>query len=350
MEEAELVRFIVRCSEIGYSRTKRDVICMVQRLCDHKGLQVQVSSGWWVGFQKRHPILTVRCAESIAHARVIASDSDVFERYYDMLEATLWDNSLLESPASIFNCDETGMPLSPGPSKVVATRGQKHPYQIASGDKAHITALVCASAAGYAIPPMVIFDRKYLNPQLTIGEVPGTFYGLSENGWMDAHLFNEWFHNHFLRYAPACRPLLLLLDGHSSHFQPAVVEMAAAEEVIIFCLPPHTTHVTQPLDNGAFSALKAHWKEACREHMTLNPGQVVTRYSFSELFSKAYSKAFTIANIAGSFRGTGVYPFNRHALLPPETGPNLAQRTGLAYIPLFSPWPQHARAQGVPCI
>ena len=143
---------------------------------------MQVSSEWWVGFQKWHPILAVRCAESIAHARIIASDSDILESYYDMLEATLRDNGLLESPANIFNCDETGMPLSPGPSKVVSTRGQKHPYQVASGDKAHITALVCASAAGYAIPPMIIFDRKYLNPQLTIGEVLGTFYWLSENG------------------------------------------------------------------------------------------------------------------------------------------------------------------------
>ena len=344
-EEAKLVRFITRCSEIGYSRTKRDIICMVQRLCDHKGLQVQVSSGWWASFQKRHPTLTIRCAESIARARVIASDSDALERYYDELEKTLLDNGLWESPASIFNCDETGMPLSPGASKVVAPRGEKHPYQVASGDKAHITALVCASAAGYAIPPMVIFDWKFLNPQLTIGEVPGTFYGLSDSGWMDTHLFNEWFCNHFLKYAPSSRPLLLLLDGHSSHFQPAVVEMAAAEEVIIFCLPPHTTHITQPLDNGAFGALKLHWKEACREHMILNPGQVVTRYTFSQLFCKAYSRAFTIGNIMGSFRDTGVYPFNRKALLPPESEPNLAQKSGLAYIPLFSPRPQRARKQ-----
>ena len=73
-------------------------------------------SGWWVGFQKQHAIL--------AHARVIASHSDVLERYYDMLEATLRDNGLLESPSSIFNCDKTGMPLIPGPSKIVATRGQ----------------------------------------------------------------------------------------------------------------------------------------------------------------------------------------------------------------------------------
>ena len=88
----------------------------------------------------------------------------------------------------------------------------------------------------------------------------------------------------FLRCAPSCSPLLLLLDGHSSHYQPAVVEMAAAEQVIIFCFPLHTMHITQPLDNGAFGALKLHWKEACREHMTMNSGQVVTRYSFSQLF------------------------------------------------------------------
>ena len=75
-------------------------------------------SRWWVGFQKWHAIL------AIAHARVIASHSDVLERYYDMLEAILWDNGLLESPSSIFNCDKTGMPLIPGPSKIVATREQ----------------------------------------------------------------------------------------------------------------------------------------------------------------------------------------------------------------------------------
>ena len=110
------------------------------------------------------------------------------------------------------------------------------------------------SAAGYAIPPMVIFDRKRLNPQLTIGEVPGTHYGLTDNRWMTARLFHEWFCHHYLRYAPSCRPLLLLLHGHSLHYQPAVVEIAAAEGVIIFCLPPHTSHISQPLDNVAFAA------------------------------------------------------------------------------------------------
>ena len=35
---------------------------------------------------------------------------------------------------------------------------------------------------------MVIFDRKSLNPDWAIEEVPGTFYGLSDSGWIDTEL------------------------------------------------------------------------------------------------------------------------------------------------------------------
>ena len=94
---------------------------------------------------------------------------------------------------------------------------------------------------------MVIWDRKTLAPELTIGEVPGTIYGLSGNGWMDMELFDVWFENHFLRYAPSVRPLLLLLDGHSSHYCPGTIKLAAKERVIIFTLPPNTTAPRQGL-------------------------------------------------------------------------------------------------------
>ena len=45
-----------------------------------------------------------------------------------------------------------------------------------SGVKKQITVIACANAAGNVIPPLVLFSRKALNPQLTIGEVPGTMY------------------------------------------------------------------------------------------------------------------------------------------------------------------------------
>ena len=63
-------------------------------------------------------------------------------------------------------------------------------------------------------------------------------YALSESGWITAKIFDDWFHNHFLCYAPPVRPILLMLDGHSSHYNPSIIESAAEEGVIIFCLPP----------------------------------------------------------------------------------------------------------------
>ena len=129
---------------------------------------------------------------------------------------------------------------------------------------------------------------------------------------MDTELFEQWLKNHFLLYAPPARPLLLLLDGHTSH-QLDVLRIAAAEGVIIFCLPPHATHILQPLHNGAFGALKQHWSEACHRCCSKNPGKVVNRYNLCEVFHSAWVEG--MAMIIASFRVTGIYPPARDVVL-----------------------------------
>ena len=94
---------------------------------------------------------------------------------------------------------------------------------------------------------------------MDIGEVPGTMYGLSETGWMNGDIFSEWFSYHFLKYAPPARPLLLIMDGHPSHFTPDFIHKAASEDIIVMSLPPNSTHHTQPLDKGVFSPLNQAW-------------------------------------------------------------------------------------------
>ena len=167
--------------------------------------------------------------------------------YFDLLEETLLSNELIDKPCQIFNCDETGMPLSPHPPKM---EGVRHPIAATSGDKSQITVHACCSAGGYVIPPFVIFERKTLKPELANGEVPETMYGLSSNGWMDSDLFDQWFTPHFLAYAPPTRPLLLLLDDHSSHYQPSVIKKAAEEHIVIF-----VSLTQQPLHSICFGAL-----------------------------------------------------------------------------------------------
>ena len=142
-------------------------------------------------------------------------DEEAIGRYYALLESTLTENGLLDDPTKLFCCDETGMPLNPKPLKTVCKLGAKDPSYITGNSKVQISVLACSSAAGYALPPYVVFDRKTLNQELTRGEVPGTVYGLSSNGWMDTELFKYWFMDHFLKYVPSSRPLLLLMDGHS---------------------------------------------------------------------------------------------------------------------------------------
>ena len=87
---------------------------------------------------------------------------------------------------NLVNMDESGMPLDTKSPKVVARKGDSV-SAVGSGDKTQITVAACISAAGFCVPPMVIWD---IAPELTIGEIPGTIYGLSSNGWMDQQLFD----------------------------------------------------------------------------------------------------------------------------------------------------------------
>ena len=276
-EEAGLVSFISHCARMGYAKTRKEILAIVEERISSKGnTTTHVSNGWWESFRRRHPELAIRTVEKLSYARSVATDATIINHYFDLLQKALHDNEILDSPSQIFNCDETGLPLEHTPSSVIGIEGQKHPRALTSGNKKQVTVLGCVNAAGYAIPPLVIFSRKSLNPLLTVNEVPGTMYGLSETGWMDSEIFSNWFTHHFLVHAPASRPLLLLLDGHSTHFNPDFVRIAAHEKVVVFCLPPNTTHLTQPLDKGVFGPLKSHWNEECQKYMSKNPGKVVT--------------------------------------------------------------------------
>ena len=127
---------------------------------------------------------------------------------------------------------------------------------IGPGNKSQLTVIACVSAIDQCIPPFVIFDTKRLNMVWRNGEVVGTSYGLSSNGWVDSELFRGWLSEHFLSPAVNASPLLLLLGGHSSHYQPQLIKYAREFGVIMFCLPPHTTHKSQPLDVSVFKSLK----------------------------------------------------------------------------------------------
>jgi len=74
-------------------------------------------------------------------------------------------------------------------------------------------------------------------------------------------------------------------------------------------LPPHSSHMSQPLDVGVFSALKKH---IARELQPVFAMQIshLQKAEWLSAFVTAHHNAFRPGNIYGGFRGTGIHPFN----------------------------------------
>ena len=81
-----------------------------------------------------------------------------------------------------------------------------------------------------------------------------------KSGWMQTEIFVQWF-RHFLKHThlTAGDPVLLILDGHSTHTKSiALIELARTNHVSIICLPAHTTHRLQPLDVSLMKPLNTY--------------------------------------------------------------------------------------------
>ena len=320
-EESELTGHLLTASSIGYGKTRRDVRCLVESYLKQQGTLRggKISNGWWEKFLKRNPTLSLRSGDSTAGVRMEAINRENLDNYFDLLRSVFDDFDFDKFPESIYNMDETGVPLCPRPPKVIARKGQKKIRYRTSGQKAQITVIGCGSATGQVIPPFIIFAAKQISPLWTKDEVNGSRFAVSENGWVDQELFYFWLKEHFLSNAVSRRPLLLLLDGHSSHFEPNTIEFAKMNDIIIFCIPPHTTHECQPLDCSIFRSLKTHWQESCHSFYQRNPGKVITKLNFCTVFKPAWHSAANPSNIIGGFRKTGVFPFNHLAITTTES-------------------------------
>ena len=241
VEEKELSSFLVDVAKAGYGKTRKQIMCLAESVARDKGRitgEKKISDGWFRRFMSRQPKLSLRKGDATANVRMDCLTKKTMDIYFELLKDTLVSNNLMESPNQVYNVDETGMPLNHSAPKIITRRGQKKVRYRTSGNKSQVTIIGCVSATGQAIPPFVIFDSKSLNMEWRKGEVPGTSYGLSDKGWVDTELFRGWLTDHFLEHAVGARPLLVLLDGHSSHYQPDLMHFAKEHNIILFCLPP----------------------------------------------------------------------------------------------------------------
>lgn len=92
-----------------------------------------------------------------------------------------------------------------------------------------------------------------------------TRISMSENGWTDDFLCKQWLEKSFIPQATernaSRKPILLIYDGHGSHDTLDVIALSREHNVLLYCLPPHTTHKLQPLDVGVFGPFQRAWAD-----------------------------------------------------------------------------------------
>lgn len=96
--------------------------------------------------------------------------------------------------------------------------------------------------------------------------------GVSANGWTTNEHGVAWL-KHFNAYTKL-RTIgtyrLLIIDGHESHNSVDFQDYCREYKIITLQMPPHSSHLLQPLDVGCFSPLKrAYGNEIMAERPTI---------------------------------------------------------------------------------
>ena len=92
LEEDQLVAHFQNCASIGYGKSRKETLALVQVVVEKKGIVAQVLPSWLKSFTNRHPELTLKSGEAISRARQIGASKENLESYFDLLETTLYDN------------------------------------------------------------------------------------------------------------------------------------------------------------------------------------------------------------------------------------------------------------------
>jgi hypothetical protein len=182
-----------------------------------------------------------------------------------------------------------------------------------------VTSIECIRASGSVLPPLFIFKGKqfpeHLRPYLLLNQ-KGTRLTMSSNGWTTNAIGLWWLKHHFIpnvgeRVGKYC---LLILDGHGSHLTPEFDQLCEENQIIAICMPPHASHLLQPLDVGCFSVLKRLYGGAVSTLMR-NGVNTIDKEDFLELIADARMGAFKTSTVQNSFLATGLAPLDANQVL-----------------------------------
>jgi hypothetical protein len=260
-------------------------------------------------FIKNQPELQTKWSRRLNSQRASSEDPIAITAWFKLVEETRQTYGVLDQ--DIYNFDETGFAMGVAATSKVVTSSDRvgRAVVIQPGNREWVTAIECVNASGWSLPPFIILSGK-VHQSSWYRDLPLDWtIGVSDNGWTTDELGFEWI-KHFNQHTAARTAgvyRLLIVDGHSSHATPEFDQYCADNKIITLCMPPHTSHLLQPLDVSCYSPLKrAYGREI--EELARQGVYHVDKIDFLTVYARIRPTVFTQQNIQAGFRATGLVP------------------------------------------
>ena len=152
-----------------------------------------------------------------------------------------------------FNADEFGLLYQCLPSKTYHLFGEK--CSGGKNSKVRLTDMATASATVEKLEMFVIGKSKKPRCIKNVKQLPCQ-YRAQKKSWMTGVLFEEWVRKRDSSFRAQTRKVALLIDNCPAH-----PEIKNLTNINLIFLPPNTTSVLQPMEQGVIRGLKAHYRK-----------------------------------------------------------------------------------------
>lgn len=133
--------------------------------------------------------------------------------------------------------------------RVMVSAGQRKEYMTQCGNRECVSLIECISITGQVLRSWVIL-KAVLEWKAGLEDFPEAHISTSEKGWTENEIYLQWIERCFWKETSATQKGeygMLCVDGHASHISTIALASCVAHKIIVLCLPPHTTHLLQPL-------------------------------------------------------------------------------------------------------
>jgi hypothetical protein len=313
-EEVIIQRILDECLR-GIPPLKAHVRDMADRLLrDRSGNPT--GKNWVDRFIKRTPELRTRWSRPYDHQRAACEDPAIIRPWFTLVQSMKTKYGIANEDT--WNFDESGFLMGKISSQLVVTGSEKPGKQkkLQPGDREWVTLVQGVAATGRVIPPFLIFAGKVLISTWYANLPRNWVIAVSPTGWINNDLALAWL-KHFDAHTKASSAgayRLLIIDGHESHCSVEFQDYCKENKIIALCMPPHSSHLLQPLDVVPYSLLKRHYGDGI-SLLARSRIHYINKDTFLPAFRTAFEKTFTQENVCAGFRGAGLVPYNPDAVL-----------------------------------